>query len=70
MTSQAEAGRSPSEVRGNPPTPPGAAAPAAHTAEPLGGDPACWLNRVCDACGRFIDDEAALTCPLCGAARA
>lgn len=37
--------------------------------EPLGGDPACWLNRVCDACGRFVEDEAALTCPACGAAR-
>jgi hypothetical protein len=34
-----------------------------------GGDPACWLNRVCNACGRFIDDPLADACPTCGAAR-
>ena len=31
----------------------------------LGGDPACWLNRVCDACGRLV--ETGDTCPACGA---
>lgn len=36
----------------------------------VGGDPACWLNRVCDACGRFVDDLLADACPLCGAPRA
>jgi rubrerythrin len=35
----------------------------------LGGDPACWLNRVCDACGRFVEDLLAETCPTCGAPR-
>lgn len=35
----------------------------------LGGDPACWLNRVCDACGRFVDDPLAAVCPACGAPR-
>ncbi len=35
----------------------------------LGGDPACWLNRVCDTCGRFVEDRLAETCPACGAAR-
>jgi rubrerythrin len=31
-----------------------------------GGDPACWLDRVCDACGRLVEgpDEV---CPACGA---
>jgi rRNA maturation endonuclease Nob1 len=34
-------------------------------AEDTGGDPACWLDRVCDACGRLADgpDEV---CPRCG----
>lgn len=31
-----------------------------------GGDPACWLDRVCDACGRLV--EHGDTCPACGAA--
>jgi rRNA maturation endonuclease Nob1 len=35
----------------------------------LGGDPVCWLNRVCESCGRFIGDEFADVCEHCGAAR-
>ena len=31
----------------------------------LGGDPACWLNRVCEGCGRLV--ETGDTCPACGA---
>jgi predicted RNA-binding Zn-ribbon protein involved in translation (DUF1610 family) len=33
------------------------------------GDPACWLDRVCIECGRFIDDEHVEDdkCPHCGA---
>lgn len=31
----------------------------------LGGDPACWLDRVCPTCGAFRDD-AAVPCPRCG----
>jgi hypothetical protein len=23
----------------------------------LGGDPACWLDRVCPECGGFVDDD-------------
>jgi hypothetical protein len=23
---------------------------------PAGGDPVCWLTRVCPECGRFIED--------------
>lgn len=34
-----------------------------------GGDPACWLNQVCDACGRLIEDPLADVCPNCGASR-
>lgn len=30
-----------------------------------GGDPACWLDRVCDACGRLADGPDEL-CPACG----
>jgi len=29
-----------------------------------GGDPACWLDRVCDACGRLVESGDA--CPACG----
>jgi predicted RNA-binding Zn-ribbon protein involved in translation (DUF1610 family) len=33
------------------------------------GDSACWLDRTCLECGRFIDDEDAADhkCPHCGA---
>ena len=39
-------------------------------AEPLdeGGDPACWLNRVCPECGLFLEDRLAQACPRCGSA--
>ena len=30
--------------------------------ESAGGDPACWLERVCDVCGRFIEDPATHHC--------
>lgn len=37
----------------------------------LGGDSACWLNRVCPECGRFATDEALekddSRCAECGA---
>jgi hypothetical protein len=35
--------------------------------EPDGGDPACWLPRVCPACGRLADEDPPTTCPACGA---
>jgi hypothetical protein len=41
---------------------PGRAAP-----EPEGGEPACLLDRVCDACGRMADAAPPTTCPRCGA---
>jgi predicted amidophosphoribosyltransferase len=31
------------------------------------GDPACWLDRVCDACGAMREDMAAPRCARCGA---
>ncbi|WP_182359874.1 hypothetical protein [Tomitella gaofuii] len=36
--------------------------------EELGGDPACWLHRVCPECGLFIEDRSAGTCPRCESA--
>ena len=30
--------------------------------EPLGGDPACWLARVCEECGRLMEDNVAHHC--------
>ena len=34
-----------------------------------GGDPVCWLEQVCDACGALSDGPPAPVCPRCGAAR-
>lgn len=33
---------------------------------PAGGDPVCWLARVCPVCGRFVEDarvDADSHCP-------
>jgi rubrerythrin len=32
-----------------------------------GGDPACWLSRVCPECGRLDDGPPPDRCPGCGA---
>jgi type 1 glutamine amidotransferase len=31
-----------------------------------GGDPVCWLDRVCDACGAFREDLRSPVCARCG----
>ena len=31
-----------------------------------GGDPVCWLEKVCPTCGLFIGDTPPTTCPRCG----
>ncbi|MEU4807153.1 hypothetical protein [Actinosynnema sp. NPDC023587] len=33
-----------------------------------GGDPVCWLSRVCPECGHLADGEQPAVCPRCGAA--
>jgi len=33
----------------------------------VGGDPACWLSRVCPECGRIADDDPPTRCAGCGA---
>jgi rubrerythrin len=33
-----------------------------------GGDPVCWLHRVCPACGRIADEDPPTRCPACGGA--
>lgn len=33
-----------------------------------GGDPACWLRRVCQQCGSMADTDPPTTCPVCHAA--
>jgi hypothetical protein len=35
--------------------------------EDEGGDPACWLHRVCPACGRLADEDPPTRCANCGA---
>ncbi len=32
-----------------------------------GGDPVCWLDRVCDECGAMREDPRAAVCARCGA---
>ncbi|GAA4778677.1 hypothetical protein GCM10023200_09630 [Actinomycetospora chlora] len=31
-----------------------------------GGDPACWMHRVCPECGRLADEDPPTRCPSCG----
>lgn len=31
-----------------------------------GGDPVCWLERVCDECGAMREDMASPVCARCG----
>jgi hypothetical protein len=31
------------------------------------GDPACWLCRVCPACGAMADEDPPTICPQCRA---
>lgn len=31
-----------------------------------GGDPVCWLERVCDECGAMREDMRAARCARCG----
>ncbi len=30
-----------------------------------GGDPACWMDRVCGSCGLLLETDSAV-CPRCG----
>ena len=31
-----------------------------------GGDPVCWLEQVCDACGAMRENPSATACARCG----
>lgn len=33
----------------------------------VGGDPACWLDRVCPECGLFLPERPPTVCPRCAA---
>jgi uncharacterized protein YeaO (DUF488 family) len=37
-------------------------------AEERGGDPVCWLPRVCQQCGSMADADPPTICPVCHAA--
>ena len=39
--------------------------PAAPDADDLPGDPACWLRRVCPACGIVAPTDPPVICPNC-----
>jgi rubrerythrin len=32
-----------------------------------GGDPACWLHRICPECGAVLSSAPPTVCPRCGA---
>jgi len=36
--------------------------------EDMPGDPACWMRRVCPACGTLADSDPPTTCQQCHAA--
>jgi uncharacterized protein YeaO (DUF488 family) len=38
---------------------------AAAAASERGGDPACWLHRVCPRCGEMAESDPPTTCPRC-----
>ncbi|WP_017596616.1 hypothetical protein [Nocardiopsis potens] len=42
-------------------------APAGSGGAERGGDPACWLDRVCALCGRLSEESDARYCARCGA---
>lgn len=33
--------------------------------EPIGGDPACWLEQVCPECGAFVSGTLPARCWRC-----
>jgi hypothetical protein len=35
--------------------------------EEAGGDPVCWLSRVCPECGLFSEEKPPARCTRCGA---
>lgn len=39
---------------------------AEHEERTEGGDPVCWLDRVCDECGAMREDMGAARCARCG----
>lgn len=41
--------------------------PAAPVTDDLPGDPACWLRRVCPACGNVAPTDPPVSCPNCRA---
>ena len=49
---------------------PDADRPPADEGEPAGGESACALHRVCDACGALEDGPPQPVCGRCGAVRA
>nr|WSX23997.1 DUF309 domain-containing protein [Streptomyces tubercidicus] len=50
------------------PVPPHPSVP--HRADDESGDPACWLDQVCDACGRIRERPDGAACEHCGAGAA
>lgn len=57
MTADRTGGEAPRPRQGN----------AERDAAEEGGDPACLLHLVCEACGRVADESGARACGRCGA---
>lgn len=49
------------------PVPHDEAQPSVNETEPIemGGDPACWLGRVCDNCGALVEGSRGVPCWRC-----
>ena len=50
----------------DPGTPDSSTAPEPTSHEPIGGDPVCWLERVCPDCGALVEAELPALCWRCG----
>ncbi|BDH13646.1 hypothetical protein HOK021_48250 [Streptomyces hygroscopicus] len=55
------------EAEHSPDEPGASREPGAPPAHDEGGDPACWLDQVCEACGRIRERPRSAVCEHCGA---
>lgn len=56
----------PSDQTPGTPNPPPSRTPGTPWTGEQGGDPACWLDQVCEACGRIRERPGSEVCAYCG----
>ncbi|WP_433859071.1 DUF309 domain-containing protein [Streptomyces kronopolitis] len=60
----------PADQNPDAPNPPPSRTPGTPWAGEQGGDPACWLDQVCEACGQIRERPGGGACAYCGAGAA